>query len=87
MPNLTQKRKKFNDILIGFDVSFIIEIIQLVSNVPIYPNDPFRPVIDDGKESCCDVNNLMIKGWSEDPLDRPDFSTIKSMIRKINKLV
>ncbi|CAG9806122.1 unnamed protein product [Chironomus riparius] len=61
------------------------EITQLVSSCPIYPNEPFRPNIDNGKDSCCDVNNLMMKCWSEDPIDRPDFSAIKSMVRKINK--
>lgn len=68
------------------EIFFIFtEIIQLVTNCPIYPNEPFRPIIDEGRDSCCDVNSLMVKCWAEDPNDRPDFNQIKSMIRKINK--
>lgn len=70
----------FNDFFFLF-----AEIINLVTNCPIYPNEPFRPAIDESRDSCCDVNDLMMKCWSEDPIDRPDFSQIKSMIRKINK--
>ena len=73
MPTLIQFFSKFT------------EIIQLITGCPIYPNEPFRPAIDDSKDSCCDVNNLMMKCWAEDPMDRPDFYQIKSMIRKINK--
>lgn len=68
-----------------FNVSFDTEIIQLVSRVPVYPHIPFRPIVEDNKETCCDINNMMIKCWAEDPIDRPDFATIKSSIRKINK--
>lgn len=66
---------------------FDTEIIQLVSRIPAYPHIPFRPVVEDNKETCCDINNLMVKCWAEDPLDRPDFAQIKSSIRKINKWV
>ena len=61
------------------------EIIQFVSNGAIYPSPPFRPAVEDNKDTCCDINNLMVKCWAEDPNDRPDFSAIKSIIRKINK--
>lgn len=63
----------------------ISEIVHLVCNSPIYPNQSFRPFVEDTKETCCDINNLMVRCWAEDPNDRPDFSTIKSIIRKINK--
>lgn len=44
---------------------------------------PFRPKIDDTTYD--DVNNVMIKCWSEDQSERPDFNTLKTTIRKINK--
>lgn len=69
-------------------VSLVIsEIVQLVRNTPIYPSLVFRPIVEDTKETCCDINNLMVRCWAESADDRPDFSTIKSIIRKINKYV
>ncbi|XP_065214464.1 atrial natriuretic peptide receptor 1-like isoform X2 [Planococcus citri] len=32
-----------------------------------------------------EVGNLMKKCWTEDPADRPDFTTLKAAIRKLNK--
>ena len=32
-----------------------------------------------------DVINLMTKCWHEEPLERPTFSALKGIIRKINK--
>lgn len=43
----------------------------------------FRPKIDE--TAFDDVNSIMVKCWSEDPGDRPDFAILKSTIRKINK--
>ncbi|XP_044740931.1 atrial natriuretic peptide receptor 1 [Chrysoperla carnea] len=43
---------------------------------------PLRPTIDVCKE---EVANLMKKCWSEDPADRPDFHTLKTTIRELNK--
>lgn len=56
-----------------------IEIVQLVRDKG---KSEFRPKIEDDYE---DVNNMMVKCWSEDPMDRPDFGYLKSTIRKINK--
>ncbi|CRK98556.1 CLUMA_CG011905, isoform B [Clunio marinus] len=61
------------------------EIIHLVCNNSIYSNQPFRPIVEDNKDTCCDINSLMIKCWNEDPYERPDYSYVKSVVRKINK--
>lgn len=47
---------------------------------------PLRPLIDD---STCDddIARLMKQCWAEDSVDRPDFSTLKKTIRKLNKYV
>ncbi|XP_067635806.1 atrial natriuretic peptide receptor 1 [Eurosta solidaginis] len=60
------------------------EIIQLVKGYPQLTSAPFRPYVDD-HDGYLDINNIMTKCWSEDPVERPDFSTLKSIIRRINK--
>ncbi|XP_031626436.1 atrial natriuretic peptide receptor 1-like isoform X2 [Contarinia nasturtii] len=44
---------------------------------------PFRPTIND--QTFDDLNNIMTKCWKEDPTERPDFSILKTTIRKVNK--
>ncbi|XP_036328635.1 atrial natriuretic peptide receptor 1 [Rhagoletis pomonella] len=60
------------------------EIIQLVKGYTELTTQPFRPYVDE-HDGYLDINNLMIKCWSEDPLERPDFNALKSIIRRINK--
>ncbi|XP_035891250.1 atrial natriuretic peptide receptor 1 isoform X2 [Anopheles stephensi] len=59
------------------------EIIKLVRDGPGMMDHPFRPKVDESSYE--DVNNIMIKCWAEEPADRPDFSGLKTIIRKINK--
>uniref|UniRef100_A0A2M4B9V1 Guanylate cyclase n=2 Tax=Anopheles marajoara TaxID=58244 RepID=A0A2M4B9V1_9DIPT len=59
------------------------EIIKLVKEGPGLLGVPFRPRVDESSYE--DVNNIMIKCWSEDPTERPDFGALKTIIRKINK--
>lgn len=59
------------------------EIIKLVINGPDGYNPPFRPKVDEMYYE--DVNNIMVKCWSEDPMERLDFTVLKTIIRKINK--
>ncbi|GAB6027958.1 hypothetical protein CHUAL_002186 [Chamberlinius hualienensis] len=57
---------------------------EIVENVRSGGKPIFRPSID---HDCCDedVIQLMKKCWSEDPLERPDFHALKSIIRRINR--
>ncbi|XP_049280023.1 atrial natriuretic peptide receptor 1 isoform X2 [Anopheles funestus] len=59
------------------------EIIKLVRDGPGLMDVPFRPKVDESSYE--DVNNIMVKCWAEEPADRPDFSGLKTIIRKINK--
>uniref|UniRef100_A0A0K2SXE6 guanylate cyclase n=1 Tax=Lepeophtheirus salmonis TaxID=72036 RepID=A0A0K2SXE6_LEPSM len=43
-----------------------------------------RPSIEECSTDA-EILKMMTKCWSEDPLDRPDFSTLKEAIRKLNK--
>ncbi|EDS31817.1 atrial natriuretic peptide receptor A [Culex quinquefasciatus] len=66
-----------------FDRGSPREIIKLVKNGPESYGMPFRPRVDE--TSYEDVNNIMVKCWAEEPLERPDFNLLKTIIRKINK--
>ncbi|ELT96795.1 hypothetical protein CAPTEDRAFT_124162 [Capitella teleta] len=49
----------------------------------------FRPTLEldsDDAEGCSEeLANMIKKCWSEEPMERPDFHSLKSIIRKINK--
>lgn len=62
---------------------YSIEIIELVKKGPQPYGLPFRPVSTD--QTFDDLNNIMTKCWKEDPCERPDFSILKTTIRKVNK--
>lgn len=51
----------------------------------------FRPTLEmdsDDTETCSEeLANMIKKCWSEEPMERPDFHSLKSIIRKINKSV
>ena len=60
------------------------DIVESVRRPSQAGKSPLRPMVD---EDCGDeeIIKLMSKCWSEDPLDRPDFSALKVAIRKLNK--
>lgn len=60
-----------------------VEIIELVKKGAPQYGVPFRPIVMD--QTFDDLNNIMNKCWKEDPNERPDFSILKSTIRKVNK--
>ena len=49
----------------------------------------FRPTLDhlDDDECSEELANMIKKCWSEDPMERPDFHSLKTIIRKINRYV
>lgn len=60
------------------------EIVQnVISRSKAYTAAPFRPEVDDC--TIDDVRSIMERCWEECPNDRPDFRTLKLLIRKINK--
>jgi len=50
----------------------------------------FRPYLpdkmDDDDVSSDELLKMILRCWSEDPIERPDFSTIKKIIKDIHKL-
>lgn len=69
---------------VGIEMNF--SITEIVENVTFGMKPPFRPTLD--MDSCDDEMIHVIKRcWAEDPCDRPDFQTLKSIIRKLNKYV
>nr|XP_022915444.1 atrial natriuretic peptide receptor 2 isoform X2 [Onthophagus taurus] len=70
---------------IGHDVSLSPkEIVEAVKNGVEGSSQPLRPMILD---NTCDeeVAKLMRKCWAEDSADRPDFTALKNIVRKLNK--
>ncbi|KFM57327.1 Atrial natriuretic peptide receptor 1, partial [Stegodyphus mimosarum] len=57
---------------------------EIVENVCYGLKPPFRPRLD---SDTCDEGMIQVikRCWSEDPGERPDFQTLKSVIRKLNK--
>ncbi|XP_055387784.1 atrial natriuretic peptide receptor 1 [Condylostylus longicornis] len=63
----------------------IIELVTLGPSSAKQPSQPFRPYIDESENTYDDIDQIMVKCWAEDPFDRPDFGSLKSTIRRINK--
>ena len=63
----------------------VAEIYRKVKNGQQKPF--FRPTIDhvDNEDCSEDLANMIKKCWAEDPMERPDFHSLKTIIRKINK--
>lgn len=60
----------------------LAEVYRLVKEVR---QSVFRPTLLDTDDE--DLLNMIRRCWSEEPSDRPDFSVVKGMIRRINKYV
>ena len=61
---------------------FLADIYQKIKN-GMRPY--FRPTMEEFDCPCDELAAVIRKCWSEDPLDRPDFQSLKSIIRKLNK--
>ncbi|KAL7730941.1 hypothetical protein ACLKA6_014180 [Drosophila palustris] len=70
-----------------FDAIFKHIIIELVKSYQPQAllSKPFRPELEPCGDTKADVIGIIRRCWAEDPLERPDFNTLKSMIRKFNK--
>ncbi|XP_048251029.1 atrial natriuretic peptide receptor 1-like isoform X2 [Haliotis rufescens] len=45
----------------------------------------FRPTLEDYDCPCDELADVIRRCWAEDPMERPDFQALKSIIRKLNK--
>ncbi|ESP00406.1 hypothetical protein LOTGIDRAFT_140809 [Lottia gigantea] len=45
----------------------------------------FRPTLEDFDCPCDELAGVIRRMWSEDPAERPDFHSLKNIIRKLNK--
>lgn len=64
-------------------VLLLSEIIELVKRGPVQFGTPFRP--SSNAYTFDDLSSIMTKCWQECPMDRPDFSILKTTFRKVNK--
>ena len=72
-----------NPLLTSFFLS--VDIVESVRRPSQSGKSPLRPMVDEGCAEDEEIIKMMTKCWSEDPLDRPDFSALKVAIRKLNK--
>lgn len=68
---------------VGVDYFSPKDVIELVKDGPKPGQPPFRPVINELVFD--DLSQIMNRCWKEDPLERPDFGILKTIIRKVNK--
>ncbi|XP_030370982.1 receptor-type guanylate cyclase Gyc76C-like isoform X2 [Scaptodrosophila lebanonensis] len=62
------------------------QIVDLVKKLPLKGQEPFRPEVESiiEAESCPDYVLACIKDcWAEEPEERPDFSTIRTRLKKM----
>ena len=45
----------------------------------------FRPTMEAFDCPCDELAGVIKRCWAEDPVDRPDFQTLKGQIRKLNR--
>ncbi|XP_048750952.1 atrial natriuretic peptide receptor 1-like isoform X6 [Ostrea edulis] len=45
----------------------------------------FRPTLEECDCPCDELADVIRRCWAEDPMERPDFQALKSIIRKLNK--
>ena len=74
---------RYNDEEVLTELSFrFSEIVDKVKN-PLKPT--FRPTLEEYDCPCDELAGVIRRCWAEDPMERPDFQALKSIIRKLNK--
>lgn len=64
------------------------EIIEIIRSGPDANNgSPLRPTVssENVSEQSDEITTLIERCWSEDPHDRPDFATLKTKLRQMNR--
>ncbi|XP_053387549.1 atrial natriuretic peptide receptor 1-like isoform X2 [Mercenaria mercenaria] len=58
---------------------------EVVERVRDWQKPPFRPTLEEFDCPCDELAVVIRRCWAEDPMERPDFAALKSIIRKLNK--
>ncbi|XP_071098893.1 atrial natriuretic peptide receptor 1-like [Haliotis cracherodii] len=61
------------------------EVYQLVKDVKDGRRQVFRPSLEHADCPCDELADVIKRCWSEDPAERPDFQSLKTIIRKLNR--
>lgn len=73
------------DTLFNIFFFWFLNHLEIVEKVKSSTKPYFRPTLETDQDVDEAVLNIMQKCWSEDPNERNDFHSLKSIIRKFNK--
>ncbi|XP_052264971.1 atrial natriuretic peptide receptor 1-like isoform X4 [Dreissena polymorpha] len=62
-----------------------LELQEIIDRVKAWSKPPFRPTLEEFDCPCDELAHVIRRCWSEDPMERPDFAILKSIVRKLNK--
>lgn len=94
-PEGTQKGDVYSFAVICQEIVYRMGVF-FMSNIDLGPSEIhekvkngikpyFRPTLEESDCPCDELAVVIRRCWAEDPMERPDFQALKSIIRKLNK--
>ena len=76
---------EIGDFHLGVYYRYIHVFKEIVKQVRNGIKPTFRPTLEEFDCPCDELAGVIRKCWADDPMERPDFAALKSIIRKLNK--
>uniref|UniRef100_A0A8C2Q5R7 guanylate cyclase n=1 Tax=Cyprinus carpio TaxID=7962 RepID=A0A8C2Q5R7_CYPCA len=80
--NGTQKGDIYSFAIIAQEVVYLIHSTPSLYKVTLHNINPLRPHIDQA-EGVEELEGIMVSCWTEKPAERPDFSSLRTAIKKL----